>query len=409
MLDMNALELSEKDRNQLQILDELISHEKVSASDIVAKIGISAATISRVFRNLKDKELIKYLGKEKTEKGRSPELFSINEEYGYMIHYYVTAKVIYGYLIDVTGQVIGRYSTKYDANGTLEQLLATIDKVKKELVDKNHQRSMRILAAGFSVPGVVNQKQRMVHKIPDVYLLNDTKFFDYAERILGVPVIVNNVSWLAAMGEKISVYPFIQDMAYITITQSTGIGMGIIVGNNLIKGGRNYAGEVGQTFFDSSRSFEDYVNGKGQLEAEASLQTLYGRIEKAIAAGKCVILKQIMKELNAENVCLELLEEAAVSGDDDVKEIFDQTIKAWAIIVINIDLMINPEVIVLGGSISTGDKYILERLNDMFSQLGMFRPDIRVSVQGENAQLIGGIQMLKKYAFNQVIIREVIC
>ena len=28
MLDMSKLELSEKDRNQLQILDELISHEK---------------------------------------------------------------------------------------------------------------------------------------------------------------------------------------------------------------------------------------------------------------------------------------------------------------------------------------------------------------------------------------------
>ena len=68
MLDMSKLELSEKDRNQLQILDELISHEKVSASDIVSKIGISAATISRVFRNLKDKELIKYLGKEKRKR-----------------------------------------------------------------------------------------------------------------------------------------------------------------------------------------------------------------------------------------------------------------------------------------------------------------------------------------------------
>ncbi|WP_156515142.1 MarR family transcriptional regulator, partial [Christensenella minuta] len=63
MLNISNPELSEKDRNQLQILDELISGEKVSASDIVSKIGISAATISRVFRNLKEKELIKYLGK----------------------------------------------------------------------------------------------------------------------------------------------------------------------------------------------------------------------------------------------------------------------------------------------------------------------------------------------------------
>ena len=90
MLDINRLKLSEKDKNQLQVLEEVFSHERISASDIVSKVGISAATISRVFRNLKEKELIKYLGKEKTEKGRSPELFSVNEAYGYMLHYYMT-------------------------------------------------------------------------------------------------------------------------------------------------------------------------------------------------------------------------------------------------------------------------------------------------------------------------------
>ncbi len=408
MLDMSKLELSEKDRNQLQILDELISHEKVSASDIVSKIGISAATISRVFRNLKDKELIKYLGKEKTEKGRSPELFSINDEYGYMIHFYMTSSVIYGYLINIRGHVAGRYSIKYNQQGTLEELLAIIEKVKNELIGMNAQRSLRILAAGFSLPGVINPKSRMVHKIPDVYLLSDTRFFDYDERILGVPVIVNNVSWLATVGEKASVYPFVKDMAYITITQSTGIGMGIMIDNNLVKGGRNYAGEVGQTYFDNNCSFEEYVKGKGQLESEASLQTLYNRIEDELRAGKCGLLKQVMEEQDTDTMTLELLEEAAVKGDQDVKKVFDKTLKAWAMIIINIDLMINPELIVIGGSISTGNQYILTSLNEMFSRLGLFKPDIRLSVHGENAQLIGGIQALKEYAFNQVIIKEVI-
>ena len=69
-------------------------------------------------------------------------------------------------------------------------------------------------------------------------------------------------------------------MAYITITQSTGVGMGIMIDNNLVKGGRNYAGEVGQTYFDNNSSFEEYLEGKeASLNPEASLQTLYNRIE----------------------------------------------------------------------------------------------------------------------------------
>lgn len=408
MLDLHKFELSEKDRNQLQILDELIANEKVSASDIVAKIKISAATISRVFKNLKDKGIIKYLGKEKTEKGRSPELFSINEEYGYLIHFYLTSKIIYGYLIDIRGQVIRRYSVKYSQKGTLEDLLAIIETVKKELVDRNGQRTLRILVAGFSVPGVVNQKSRMVHKIPDVYLLSDTKFFDYAERIMGVPVIVNNVSWLATMGEKTSTYPFVENLAYMTITQSTGIGMGLIIDNNLVKGVRNYAGEVGQTFFDINYSFDDYLQGNGQLESEASLQTLYSRIEHELALGKCTILRKVMEERETDIVSLELLEVAVKKNDSDVEKIFDKTLKAWAMIMINIDLMINPELIVLGGSISNENVYILNSLNAMLSKLGIFKPNIRLSIQGENAQLIGGIQALKEYAFNEVIANEVI-
>ena len=116
----------------------------------------------------------------------------------------------------------------------------------------------------------------------------------------------------------------------------------------------------------------------------------------------------MMEEENGRPLSPEILERAAVSGDEDVKEIMGQTLKAWAAILINIDLMINPELIVVGGRISTENQYILTSLNDMFSRLGMFRPDIRLSVHGENAQLIGGIQALKEYVFNHIIAKEVI-
>ena len=109
-----------------------------------------------------------------------------------------------------------------------------------------------------------------------------------------------------------------------------------------------------------------------------------------------------------EAVSLESLEKAAMAGDEDVKEIFDTTLKAWASILINIDLIMNPEVIVLGGRISTENEYILGALQEFIPQDGMFKPEIRLSVLGENAQLIGGIQELKDYVFNNIIVQEVI-
>ena len=101
----------------------------------------------------------------------------------------------------------------------MEDMLDVIQIIRDDLVVTNGQRELRLLAAGFSIPGVINQTARMIHKIPDIFLLSDTKFFDYAERILGVPIILNNVSRLATIGEKASVYPFIDCLLYTSQSQ----------------------------------------------------------------------------------------------------------------------------------------------------------------------------------------------
>ena len=151
-----------------------------------------------------------------------------------------------------------------------------------------------------------------------------------------------------------------------------------MIGNKLVKGGRNYAGEVGQTYFDSRRTFEDYLNGKGQLESEASLQTLYHRIRKA-AWRRLRDTRKNDGGRERQTLSPEILERAAVSGDEDVREIMGQTLKAWAAILINIDLMINPELIVVGADITTENQYILT-----FAQRYVFAPwDVQTGHQAE--------------------------
>ncbi|KKI50942.1 ROK family transcriptional regulator [Christensenella hongkongensis] len=407
-MNMNRAGLSDKDRNQLQVLNALIGSREISAIDVTAKTKLSPATVSRIFKSLQEKDLIRYIGKEKTGKGRSPELFCFNGEYGYLLHYNITPMVVYGYIANLNGTVLGRYSVKYDPQGTLEQLLVILENIKNELLRDRNQRNKGILAADFAVPGVINKNQRTIHTIPDVCMLSDTKLIDYAERILGVPVIANNVSWLSAVGEKAEVYPFVENLVYIMLTSSMGIGMGVIVNNKLVTGNKNYAGEIGQTASLGTRSMEEYISGKGQVEHLAGLQMLIEKAQSALAEGKASILKNLMEKRREEKITLALLEEAAKHHDKDIEIILEETIKMWAMLAINVDLMINPEIIVLGGSISKENQYICNALDRQFSQLGLFKPEIRYSICGENAQLLGGIQMLKEYVHDNIILQEVI-
>jgi len=408
MLDWNRAIFNDKDRIQLQVFNELLANNTITASEMVAKTGISAATVSRVFKSLKEKDLIKYVGKEKIEKGRSPELFCINDEHGYMMHYYFTATTITGYLIDIRGTVVEQHSLPLEGDATLERILAHVEELKDILFRRPGINNKRLFAAGFAIPGIVNKFSKTIHKIPDINPLSDTKFLDYAERVLKVPVIGNNVSWLAAIGEKESIYPFVRDMVYITITQSAGIGMGVVINNSLIKGGRNYAGEIGQTFYDNSRSFEEYAQGKGQLEKQASLQTLYMLMEERMKAGGAKVLAGLLKGSEDAGMNLSLLERAAMQGDGEVDAALRDVVKAWAVMIVNIDLMINPELIIVGGSIKRENQYIFKLLDEMISKLGLFKPEIRPSVQGENAQLIGSIHVLKDFVYNEIIVNDVV-
>jgi predicted NBD/HSP70 family sugar kinase len=400
--------ITEKDQNKLQILSQIMDSQEISATEVSEKTALSAATVSRVFKELRQKKLVLFLRKDKTEKGRNPDLYTFNWEYGFMIHYYITNKAIYGYLANLSGTVIQKTSVEFTSQAALDDVFSIIKGIKTKFAEKIQNRQGKILVAGFSLPGVINEESRTIYTIPDVEQLNNIKFYDYAERVLEVPVIANNVSWLSAVGEKTRAYPFANSLVYMVFTNIVGIGAGIIYKNELVKGGMHYAGEIGQTWFDHNYSLEEYMQGKGLFEHTASIQHVFKGAEKLLKENKAPILKEVLGENPDKKFSLHLLEEAAKKGDKEIQKILDDAIRMWAGMIININFIINPEFIVLGGCMSTENQYIFNVLNKYLKKMKYFQPSVRLSVSGEDAQLLGGLQILKEYVNNTIIFKEAI-
>ena len=403
---MSNIVINEKGQSRLAILEELMNGDAVSASLVSKRTSLSPATVSRVFKELREKELISFRKKVQNGKGRSTGLYSFNKEYGFLLHYYVTNKAVWGYLADLKGNVLQKSYYDYNPQNTLDDFFSIIKKLKDDLSRSIETQKGEILAAGFSIPGVVNEESRTVYTVPDARQLNNIKFFDYAERMLNVPVIANNVSWLAAVGEKTRVYPFVNSLVYIVFTNQTGIGAGIVYKNELIKGGMHYAGEIGQTWFDQCYSFEDYVAGKGLYEHTASIQHLFNSAEVEIAAGRAPILQELLLSPKNARLSVHLLEEAARAGDSAIVDILDKAVRVWASMIINLNMIINPEIFVLGGCLSTANQYIYGVLDSYLSKINLFKPHVQLSVSGEDSQLHGGLQVLKEYVNANIIFKE---
>lgn len=403
---MERFFISEKGQNRYKILKQIMESDEISATEVAQRTSLSPATVSRVFKELRDKNLVQFKRKVKTDKGRNPDLYSFNWEYGFLMHYYVRSNKITGYISDVSGKVLSKISSKFTSDHTLDDFFSIVKDIKVNLLNQIQHNEDSLLAAGFSLPGVVNEESRSIYSIPDVHQLSNIKFFDYAERVLEVPVIANNVSWLSAVGEKAHYYPFAGSLVYMVFTHLFGIGAGIIYKNELIKGSMHYAGEIGQSWFDRSFSLDEYIKGKGLFEHKASVRHLYENAEILLSENKAPHLKKLLDESEDKQCDLNMLEDAATAGDEDVRKLLDGAIGEWAGMIININLILNPEFIVLGGCVSSENKYIFNQLNKYLRKINLFQPSVKLSNSGEDAQLFGGLQMLIQYANDSIIFKK---
>ena len=407
MLDINKLNISEKNKNILIILNHIINAGEAMAADIVSATGLSVATVSRTLVLLKNLDLVISKGKEITEMGRHPDLFSLNSKYGYLLHFYMGSDFIKGYITDLSGNHLGTNTVEIMRDITIEEFIVRIKACKDALV-KNKKNYKKLIAASIAVPGFVDEKNKIIKRIPNIYNFEGVNLFDYLHNALQVPVIINNEARLSAVGEHIHSHFDRSNMIYIDFTKYRGIGAGIILEGQLFTGKNGFAGEVGDILVDI-RNFDQFDAGEeGFLERMAGIGTLIERVNALMSRGHAPVMRQILLKSNEKDINLEMIERAVLEQDMDVTEVFDETMKMWTMAIINLGVMLDPELIILGGELNGNHTVVLSRIRHYMKKILYYDLDIRLSNEGENAQLFGGIQLLKKYVYNNILVKSVL-
>lgn len=408
MIKLQATGLTEKDQNILAILNTIIAHETISTKEIAEQTLLSASTISRVLGHLKARGIIVHKGRETTEKGRRPEILSLNKTYGYLLHFDISYEGVSGFVGDLADNIYGGFSLPIDQIESADSMLHAIGKVYNGLCERYVKPGMRLLAASFSIPGIVHAETKRIHRIPNLFSIDDIDLYAFAESVLNIPVIIRNYCLLKAVGQQISCYPEHKDLVYMDISEHVGIGLGILVGGKPVYGCKNYAGEVGAMYFDRKNFLTKAEKGVGCLEEYAGISALISRLQKAITQGRAPTLARLLAEQGSGRIDLNLIEKAARLGDGDVCEILEDVLRIWSIALINVNLLLNPELVVIGGAIRQENEYILGRLRALIGQAMFYQPEIRVSTLSAEDQRIGGFHLLRQYVYNNIIAGEVI-
>jgi len=403
MIRIDRIGITEKENNILSIVECIVNSDEISTNEIMSSTKVSSATVSRVINFLKKKNLVVLNGKSITDFGRRPDIYSLNSDYGCVLHYEFFTGKISGYLANLSGSIMNETEMLFDQDMSVPELKTALITICDRLVEQARVSKDKILAAGISVPGVVDESFTHIERIPNINIFQNINVFECVKEALNLPVIINNNSKLATIGEQQTCYPQYNNMVFVNFTDSFGIGGGVIINGELYYGNRRAAGEIGDMFFDQKNFEAEYRDNMGCLESHAGIQILYNRMIEAMKKGRARILKQLLQEAGKEKPDLQTIEQAVMLQDYDVSEIFDEIIKIWSSAIINIISVIAPEILVIGGAVSSQNQTTLNKIL-YYTSKGLYRtPDIRLSSLGYQAQVYGGIYLLKEFVYNRII------
>lgn len=254
-------------------------------------------------------------------------------------------------VVDDSGKILkkGKISTPQTEKPFLESLSEKVKVVQKEY--------QNILGIGISVPGTPNSKGVMVNfgSLTQMYGL---ALKEKLNNLTQLPVVVENDANAAAIAEK-WMGAGKKYSNYMVMVLGTGIGGGIVINNQIYRGGHGISGEFGWVLNHG-------INKVGELEEvsqnfkSATVMGLLRRYNQAMES----ITHNNFSELTEAKAVIDLV----VANDQVATIIFDEFLTDLTINLMNLTACFDPEVILIGGGISAND-YVVEKIQEKWEEL----------------------------------------
>src|SRR5262245_54758616 len=188
-----------KHLNEQTVLDLLRADAPISRAEISRRAGISKPTVSLALQSLLDAGLVREVDHDPGGPHYGAVFFEPVPDAALVLGLDLGARFLRGAICDLGGTVRARQDVEL---GTVDvsAALDAVASLRRSLVDAAGAADDALDGAVVGVPGVVDADSGLVH-MTSVPGLEGLAFGAEAERVLGVPVAVENDINLAALGE----------------------------------------------------------------------------------------------------------------------------------------------------------------------------------------------------------------
>lgn len=250
---------------------------------------------------------------------------------------------------------------------------------------------------GMGSPGKVDANAKTVI---GAYNLNWSKLQEIGkafDQAFGIPFYIDNDANVAALGEQWKGAGNGQPDV-VLFTLGTGVGGGIVINHQLVRGIGGTAGEVGHMVVDYDHGFDCTCGNSGCLETVASATGIVklARQYSNEFAGPSPIKDRIDR---GEDVTARDIFDAAKDSDAFSEHVVEKFARYLGIASSHIANILNPAVIVFGGGVSAAGNYLLEKITKYHRHYCF--PQVREVTQlalatlGNDAGILGAARLVQ--------------
>lgn len=330
--------------NQSKILKYILDAGETAKAQIAQDLNLSMPTVLQITKTLQEEGLIKEVGTYESTGGRKAKALAVCENLRYAIGLDITRRHISLVLIDMVGNVV---KSTYKRKLFTGDLAYCID-IKNEIDDflkGTEIEPSKILGVGVSLPGIVDDANRMLLKSHALEMEN--RSLRDLENAIEYPAYFENDANAALMAEKTE-----ENDSVIYLSLSNTVGGAMCIDGKLFRGNALRAGEIGHVaLYPEGKTC--YCGKKGCVDAYCSALVL--RLD--------------------EDQTLEQFMEMVSAGDEKCVQIWDSYLEHLALTVANLRVLFDVDII-LGGYVGHYLKDYMLELRTKISKISIFDSDV---------------------------------
>ncbi|MFR7378053.1 MAG: ROK family transcriptional regulator [Oliverpabstia sp.] len=205
--------LEKKFATKSKIVNYIINRESTSKVEISKELNLSMPTVLSNVKDLLEKGIIIETGEYESTGGRKAKSIGINPSYHYAMGIVITANHLGMVLVNLKYEIVKSERIRLKFVSDMSYCSQVADFAAKFLDHMNDaEQKEKLLGVGISIPGIINQEQKLVIKSHALKLENYS--LSFLEQAFSVPVYFSNDANAAMMAEDMNTY---QNAIYLSL------------------------------------------------------------------------------------------------------------------------------------------------------------------------------------------------